>query len=355
MKTYADLFTGGGGFTLGAIAAGYKPVFGIDNNADAVDYYRKNIGDHIVLKDVRIYDYSDIQADHLHASPSCKTSSMANANRGETDFDYECAEAVCEALEQIQPGTFTLENVEGYLGTDSFIKILQKLGSMGYQILSKVLNAADYGVPQTRKRLIVMASKRSRPSLPIATHSKNPNQDQCDLFGTEPLKKWIGWYEVISDLIPALKESKLADWQIKALPEEIRESFMIHGTECRTTPINRLDSPCFTVTASLHKGFPRVFLIENTGARSDRPLQYKTETEPSWTIRAMGQDSHWHKANVLERGKVYQINTRCLARLQSFPDSYILPERNSVAGMILGNAVPPLLAQRIMEAFYSNF
>jgi DNA (cytosine-5)-methyltransferase 1 len=279
---------------------------------------------------------------------------MANANRGETDFDYECAEAVCRAIAQIQPETFTLENVEGYLGTDSIIKILQRLKSMGYQILSKVLNAADYGVPQTRKRLIVMASKRSRPSLPIATHSKNPNLLQTDLFGTEPLKKWVSWYEAIADLISTLKESKLADWQIKALPEEIRESFMIdcrtsQGAFSMTTRVE--DEPSFTLTGTQLKGMPKVLLIENTGARSDRPLQYKEETEPSWTIRAMGQDSHWHKANVLERGKVYQINTRCLARLQSFPDSYILPERNSVAGMILGNAVPPLLAQRIMEAF----
>jgi DNA (cytosine-5)-methyltransferase 1 len=343
MKTYADLFSGGGGMSLGAIAAGYQPVFGIDNNADAVDCYKKNIGDHIVLGDIRTHDYSGIQADHLHASPSCKTSSMANANRGETDFDYECAEAVCRAIAQIQPETFTLENVEGYLGTDSIIKILQRLKSMGYQILSKVLNAADYGVPQTRKRLIVMASKRSRPSLPIATHSKNPNLLQTDLFGTEPLKKWVSWYEAIADLIPTLKKSKLADWQIKKLEcnrskENLGcfEQSNIQESEGEATRSDYLD---------------QAFLLENTGARSDRPLQYKEETEPSWTIRAMGQDSHWHKANVLERGKVYQINTRCLARLQSFPDSYILPERNSVAGMILGNAVPCLLAQRIMEAF----
>jgi DNA (cytosine-5)-methyltransferase 1 len=313
---------------------------------------------------------------------------MANANRGETDFDYECAQAVCKALEQIQPGTFTLENVEGYLGTDSLIKILQKLGSMGYQILSKVLNAADYGVPQTRKRLIVMASKRSRPNLPIPTHTKNPDVSQIDLFNTQPLMSWVSWYEAIADLISTLKESKLADWQIKALPEEIRESFMIdcrtsqgafsmttkgkddprftitgtqlkgmpkvfliHPTDQRTMPIRDESEPSFTVTTNKGGNQTKILLIENTGARSDRPLQYKEENEPSWTIRAMGQDSHWHKANVLERGKVYLINTRCLARLQSFPDSYILPERNSVAGMILGNAVPCLLAQRIMEAF----
>jgi len=56
-KTIATLFSGGGGSDLGAIAAGYKPVFAIDNNADAANCYKQNIGDHIVLGDVCNFDY----------------------------------------------------------------------------------------------------------------------------------------------------------------------------------------------------------------------------------------------------------------------------------------------------------
>jgi len=109
--------------------------------------------------------------------------------------------------------------------------------------------------------------------------------------------------------------------------------------------------PIFTLTANQGGNQIKALLLENTGARSDRALQHRTADEPSWTIRAMGGDRHWHKANVLKNGKVLVINPRCLARFQSFPDSYILPDKKAIAGMLVGNAVPPLLAQRIMEAF----
>jgi DNA (cytosine-5)-methyltransferase 1 len=382
-KTIATLFSGGGGFDVGAIAAGYKPIFGIDNNPNAVECYRQNIGDHIVLGDVRSHDYSNIKADHLHASPSCKTSSSANANKGETQFDIECADAVCRAIAEINPDTFSLENVEGYLRTDSCKKILNELWESEYKYNLEVLNAANYGVAQTRKRLIVMASRITKPFMPIATHHKTVNESIISFLPNDhPPKKWIGWYSAIADLIADLEESKLADWQLKALPEEIKDSFLmpdcskarpylpnepsntivcghsinnkvflIHPTDQRTMPVRDGDEPCFTVTTNKGGNQIKALLLENTGARSDRPLQYRTADEPSWTVRAMGADSHWHKANVSERGKVLVINPRCLARFQSFPDWYILPDKKAVAGEIIGNAVPPLLAQRIMEAF----
>jgi len=354
-KTIATLFSGGGGFDLGAIAAGYKPVFAIDNNADAVECYKRNIGDHIVLGDVRNFRFAStgIKIDHLHASPSCKSSSTANANKGETDFDIDCAYSIVRAIQQVEPETFSLENVREYHKTKSFRIIVEALIDNDYLGSWETLNAADYGVPQSRKRLILMASKIKKAEMPIATHEQNLS-DPC-FEGFQTKQKWIGWYEAIADLIPSLPETKLAPWQVKAM-----------GT--------------------LPEDFP--LLVENTGARSDRDLQTRRPDEPSWTVRAMGLDGHWHRANVLVTGnyssfgsgkpslinelvpcptltasqdkhpfrvisdcKVLAITPHCLARFQSFPDSYILPERKAIAGMIIGNAVPPLLAQRIMEAF----
>jgi site-specific DNA-cytosine methylase len=160
-----------------------------------------------------------------------------------------------------------------------------------------------------------MASKK-KTEMPIATHEQYASDPYFEGFATK--QEWIGWYEAIADLIPSLPETELAKWQSKAigdLPEDL--------------PV----------------------LIENTGARSDRDLQKRTQDEPSWTVRAMGQGGHWHRANILTDCKVLAITPQCLARFQSFPDTYILPKRKAIAGMIIGNAVPPLLAQRIMEAF----
>jgi len=320
IKTIATLFSGGGGFDLGAIAAGYKPVFAIDNNANAVNCYKKNIGDHIVLGDIRYFGFKEagIKADHLHASPSCKSSSMANSNRGETAFDIRCARAVVRAITHIKPETFSLENVREYHKTKSFKLIVKALSNNGYLGNWDVLNAADYGVPQSRHRLILMASKKKKSEIPIATHEKYASDPYFEGFAAK--QKWIGWYEAIADLIPDLPETKLAKWQSKAMGE---------GALPSNLPV----------------------LIENTGARSDRDLQRRASDEPIWTVRAMGTGGHWHRANILTDCKVLEITPQCLARFQSFPDSYILPKRKAIAGTIIGNAVPPLLAQRIMEAF----
>jgi len=274
---------------------------------------------------------------------------MANTNKGETDFDIDCAYSIVRAIEQIEPETFSLENVREYHKTKSFKIIIEALFDNKYVGNWDILNAADYGVPQSRNRLILMASKIKKPEMPIATHEQNLS-DPC-FEGFETKQKWIGWYEAIADLIPSLPETKLAKWQLKKLPERLETmqiSSDIFGKEIvdyRTT-----DQPSITVKCGTI-GRSRILLVENTGARSDRDLQTRTPEEPSWTIRAMGLDGHWHRANVLTDCKVLAITPHCLARFQSFPDSYILPERKAIAGMIIGNAVPPMLAQRIMEAF----
>lgn len=351
-KTIATLFSCGGGFDLGALAAGYTPVFALDFDAKALASYILNLGNHAVCADVRGYDFTGIKANHLHVSPSCKSSSSANKNRGETLFDIECALAICKALIQINPDTFTLENVVQYVNmqpfdgkTNAFHKILEQLQKLGYKYQYKTLNAADYGVPQTRKRLILMASKHYYPTFPEPTHSK-PSEQQS-LFS---LPNWISWYNAISDLIPALKKTDLAPWQRKA----IYENTLFHGTSKGNNfkEVHTVSSTCpaFTLKATDYKGLPKIALIEKVGARGDRPLRQIDQHSPCPTLKSLDGRT-WEQWVIQNEVEILQSDIRCLARWQSFPEWYQFPKSRSVACSLIGNSVPPLLSQRIMETF----
>lgn len=353
-KTIATLFSCGGGFDLGALAAGYTPVFALDFDAKALASYILNLGNHAVCADVRGYDFTGIKANHLHVSPSCKSSSSANKNRGETLFDVECALAICKALIQINPDTFTLENVVQYVNmqpfdskTNAFHKVLEQLQKLGYKYQYKTLNAADYGVPQTRKRLILLASKHYYPTFPEPTHSK-PSEQQS-LF---ELPDWISWYDAISDLILTLKKTDLAPWQRKAFQKEllIKSGLIGEDRDFGLSTLSPLlsDCPVFTLKAGQ---YPRIALIEKVGARSDRPLRQIDQHSPCPTLKALGQDGHWQQWVIQNEVEILQSDIRCLARWQSFPEWYQFPKSRPVACSLIGNSVAPLLAQRIMETF----
>jgi DNA (cytosine-5)-methyltransferase 1 len=341
MIVFGDLFCGGGGAATGAIAAGLEHAWGLELDPQIAEVYRENIGD---CFNQNILDADPLKfekPDWLHASPPCQAFSTANANRGERQLEIDCARKVAEFIEVLQPKYFSLENVEAYKRSHSFNLIVDTLNRLGYWSNWQILNAADFGVPQSRRRLILLAIKGGfLPSLP-------------------PKERHVGWYEAIAHLVHDLPDAQLADWQLNALPEDLRENLR-------------------------HMQKQKNILIENTGARSDRPLQTRDAGEPSWTIRAMGHDGHWHRANallvhpteqrncvvrlggepaftlkanaggnlvksVLGRSRVVQLDINCLAALQSFPSTYKWTGKKSLDGKIIGNSVPPLLLQKLIE------
>jgi DNA-cytosine methyltransferase len=397
MKTLGTQFTGGGGFEAGAGAAGYTPIWGIEYDAEIAGVYARNFGPHCIVSAVEDVDYSTLPTpDHHHASPSCKKASVANKERGETPEDIAAAEAVARAIRALQSPNFSLENVWGYREFESFRIILRALEETGYAFNFWHLNAADYGVPQTRKRLILLASKTHRPRRPEPTHVRKVSA-QVDLFGSASLQKWEGWYRAVEDLIPTLPESRFAKWQLERLPQFVDESFYTiaqqsddkKGTETgygcprrgvqqpaltvtnqtpswfkafivdqqnagRETTVKDCGSPMFTVPVySVKHPAPRAFLVteqyreSNATASEDRTPQTFEPEQPSPSIMAdhKGKFRAW-----LSHGRVVSMSPRALARFQSFPDSYVLPEKAGLACRVIGNAVPSLLAQRIIES-----
>jgi len=338
--SFASLFSGIGGADLGLQSAGLKHAWGLEYEAPLAELYTDNIGRCFVQNILDANPIKFDKVDWLHASPVCKAFSTANTNKGERQLDLDCAQKVADFIKVLQPRWVSIENVEAYRKSKSFYLICDQLGKRdqfgksGYWFTWDVLNAADFGVPQARRRLILIACKSGfLPEMP------------------QP-EKWNGWYGAIEDLLADLPDSNLAKWQIEKLPDHLINSVLIHPTDQRTMPTIEGTDPAFTLTANKSGNITKALLIESTGARSDRPLAILEAEKPCWTLRAMGHDGHWHKAHALiseGRGRVVQLDIKCLARLQSFPDSYRFSGTKSIDGKGIGNSVCPLMMMKIAE------
>lgn len=240
----------------------------------------------------------------LHASPSCVNASVANSGRGETETDRACGAAIERAIVEIDPLLFTLENVQQYGAFDAFAGVCGCLAERGYVYDVQTINSADAGVPQTRRRLILRAWKRTRGLLPmvVPTHADRAKlasgKRSTSLFDAAPLLPWVGWYEALThprygaDLIPTLPKSKLAAWQIARLSPDILESLLSrpcrYGPEEWGDPWKPADEPAPTV---LTKNDPqRAILVDGQGTMDDAgtPTCRRAE-EPMQTVTA----SHW--------------------------------------------------------------
>lgn len=303
-----DLFSGFGGFSLGAKAAGYEVIAAFEKDSAIASVYHQNHGNHCHTADVSEVDFREYQGiDLLLASPPCQEYSQANQNQDRESDRALVGLEVAKAIAQAQPRHVLVENVPQFRHSKVFDHVLNALDKGGYKFCYAVLNAADYGVPQTRKRVFLMAT-RDRPVIPMPTHHWQP---------TLLHEQWVGWYNAIADLLPSLPDSELAPWQQKRLPDLTGQTL----------------------------------LVERVGARSDRALVTREAHQPSNTVRALGGDGHWRQKDAIVEGRVVALSPRCLARLQSFPDDFQLPEKKALACKGIGNAVPPLLATKLIQQF----
>lgn len=368
----ATLFSGGGGVEA-LLKERIDFVHAVEYDPKIAEVYRINHGDHIQVAKVEDVDYGAWGTlDYLHASPVCKNASQAKTGGTEQDGDIQSALAVVRCLEATQPRIFTLENVWGYRNFAAFKLICQALERGGYMWHFEHINSADHGVPQTRRRLILRAVRDSLlPGWPA------------------PLP-WVGWYTAIEDLIPTLPDSQFAPWQLERLPAHLGETAMLWNMDqtMRELTLRSADQPVPTVDTGMMRrpsSIPQAFLMRSNNTKqewgeglpqslapaytvtSDSPPKafivdgngnrlgsddggtspFRHQEEPVYTLTASNM-KHPSRA-WLSQGRVVKMTPRALARFQSLPDSYILPDKAALACTIIGNMVPSLLMLNVVK------
>ena len=186
-----SLFSGAGGLDLGLIQGGHEVIWANDSDSDCVNTYNHNIGKHIKLASIECIKSSQIpNCDVVVGGFPCQGFSQANLLRFSDDPRNRLYVEFLRVIKDKQPKWFLAENVRGILSLDggaAIQKIEQDFSKAGYRVQKRLFNTADFGVPQTRWRVIIAGTRQDLTNsfeyiYPAPTHSKN---------GGGNLQKWI--------------------------------------------------------------------------------------------------------------------------------------------------------------------
>jgi len=198
--TVLDLFCGAGGFSTGFADAGYDVLAGVDHDEDAVATFGANHDAAAIQADLteqtpaefaERYDIHPEDVDVIVGGPPCQGFSTANLDRHVADERNNLVFVFAEYVAHYRPEAFVMENVTGITSVDDgtlFERLLADLREAGYVVDHEVLNAADYGVPQKRRRMFVQGVQEDRgetPTWPEPTHAPRSELDGYDGRDTE--------------------------------------------------------------------------------------------------------------------------------------------------------------------------
>lgn len=334
--TCIDLFCGCGGMSLGFEQAGYKVLLGIDNWQDSLNTFQYNHhGSQTLCADLMSLTPSEVEnkikskaVDVIIGGPPCQGFSVAGKRIIE-DNRNKLYKSFVRMVDYFRPKAFVLENVPNILSMGKGIikqAIINDFEQLGYRVVTKVLLASDYGVPQNRRRAIfvgLLTGKTFEYPLPTVIRPITTEEALSDLPENS-----------IVDGSPYPNEPK-SDYQ-----KRIREgssAVFNHDITIHTEQTKRIIA--MVPDGGNYKNLPkelqqtRKVHIAWTRLNSQRP---------SITIDT-GHNHHFHY-------KYNRVPTvRESARLQSFPDTFIFLEGKGSQLRQVGNAVPPLLAKALGE------
>ena len=293
-----DLFAGAGGFSTGAVMAGCKVAYAANHWPAAVEIHAANhAGTEHACQDLQQADWTRVPAhDLLLASPACQGHTPARGKeRPHHDACRSTAWAVVSALECHRPPFAIVENVPAFTKWALFPAWCSALHALGYSVAPHVIDCADLGVPQHRERVFI-ALARSRAPIEL----RMPHVER----------------------VPAAR--------------------IIDFDAGRWSPIERKGRAANTLAriANGRRQHGDRFLIAFYGATKggrglDRPIGTIT-TRDRWAV--------------IDGDRMRMLMVDEARRAMTFPASYVLPANSRTAMHMLGNAVPPLAAQRVIEA-----
>ncbi|MFT7620943.1 MAG: DNA (cytosine-5)-methyltransferase 1, partial [Myxococcota bacterium] len=359
-----DLFCGAGGMTLGFCAGraltrptterrghhfNFRSVWANDYNTHAAQTYNANFGaDHCVagpIQDV-LQQVELPRADVVIGGPPCQGFSLLNRHRS-GDGRRAMWQHYMEVVERTRASVFVMENVPQLLKSDEFGHICKRADAMGFDTSAQILLAADYGVPQTRKRAIVLGWRRDRHPVgprfaPTPTHFHPDKRDRYPslLDGGQP---WL----TVRDAIAALPPGPVGT-QIRAVPAPLDLHFGRTPTELSKR---------------------RYRLVPNEGDNRETLFNAAPELTPRcWHNKKGGTDLFgrlwWDRPSVTVRTEFFKpekgrylhpsehrpITHREAARFQSFHDWFAFEGSKTQIARQIGNAVPAVMAARIADS-----
>lgn len=322
-----SLFSGGGGLDIGFRQAGYEILWAIDNNKDAVNTYRRNLDDRIVLGDITKIDPAMLpKADVVIGGPPCQSFSLAG-NRHCDDARGSLVWSYFNIIETVQPRAFLFENVSGLssakdsAGKPILKSLVEKFGELGYHVSWQLVNAADYGVPQLRRRILIVGLKEGNFTFPEPTNNAD---------GSNGKKKYVSVSECIGDLPLAGHSTEISEHDYPTMSE--LDKYICQHVKPGG---NYMDIPDDVPSVRIRR-------LKREGGHTTcygRMLPDK----PSYTI-----NTYFNRPNVgcnIHYKYDRLITLREAMRLQSFPDEYeFVSTSKHGKHLIVGNAVPPRLA-----------
>jgi DNA (cytosine-5)-methyltransferase 1 len=338
-RTFVDLFAGCGGLTLGFEQSGrFRSIFGVEIDQDAAETYSKNIGDHLHVGPIESLTAADFpKADVVVGGPPCQAFSLLNRDRVGSErrglWRY-----YLDALEATDCDAFVMENVPELRRSPEYREFRHEAELLGFKVEDDELNAADYGVPQTRRRAIVIGVRGARPGWPLPDHS----DPRLPTIGTRP---WRTFAEAVTAL-PVQPDER--NWHRSRSPRP--ESIVRY----QAVPLNGGNR--FQMQEAL-EACGQGHLVPPCWRRKPRGT---TDVfgrlwwdRPAFTIRTEFYKPE--KGRYLHPTEDRPITVREAARCMSFPDSFRFPEEQSMTsvGRQIGNSVPPLLAEHLAHAVHA--
>lgn len=370
MPQAISLFSGCGGCSLGLTHAGFEVALAADIDADACDTYSANLGNDRVLRtDLAQIDAKELlnssqltpaEVNLIVGGPPCQGFSSAGA-RDWTDPRNALLRNYVDIVTTLRPPWFVMENVEGLLTANNgvfIIELISRFLEAGYWVRAKKVYLEQYGLPQRRKRVVIVGNLEEQPfDFPPPTHLE---QTPFPLFEQSPQ---LSILDALSDLpAPVASGSAIFDkppqneyqaflrqgdnravthHQTKQINEVIQQRIRLlsQGGTMKNLPED-LQHPSFT-----RRAFRRVMDGTPTEKRGGAPsgLKRLVATKPSLTITSASPTEFVHPLE--DR----LLTLRECARIQSFPDSFeFFGSWSSIATQI-GNAIPPLFMTHLVS------
>lgn len=348
-----DLFAGGGGMSCGFRDAGFKIAFACDIDKDVAKTYMANFPETVYwVRDIHHIDPKEVMdatgllkgdVAVMIAGPPCQGFSMMGL-RNPNDPRNRLLSEVIKFAEAMKPLWIVIENVPGLLTMERgepLRKIYKEMARIGYKCAHKVLCALDYGVPQIRRRVFIIANCTGDPiTFPPAEYGdpSHPKLESYSSVGERDVicKPYFVVRDAIGDL-PSLLPGEEKDYY--ACPPFSEFQKMMRDGAPQKLHNHRAPNHTPEVVERIRKAkpgekVPYRFSFEKMRLRWDAPSPTLLD----------GPRPTWHYAHPEDdRG----LSVRERARIMSFPDKFIFVGQIPKQRMITGDAVPPLMAKAV--------